>query len=85
MQIDDAAVGNRLKVLRLMLGLTKAEMADANGFDRTNYGRFEAGARGLPREVAFHLAERYGITMDWLYRGRWEGLSIDLAERLRSV
>jgi len=82
---NDQDVGERLQSLRLTLGLNKSEMADANGIDRTNYGRFELGARTLPLEIGYRLAERYGVTMDWLYRGRWDGLSVTTAERLRQA
>lgn len=84
-KINDVEVGRRLQALRKVLNLTQAEIADANGIDRTNWGRFEKGKRLLPRDIAFDLAERYGITIDWLYRGRVDGLSIDMAERLRQA
>lgn len=65
------------------MGLNRAQMADANQIDRPNYGRFEMGQRGLPLEVGFAIAERYLVTMDWIYRGRWEGMPLDWVERLR--
>ncbi|MFW5642142.1 MAG: helix-turn-helix domain-containing protein [Roseicyclus sp.] len=80
---DDTEVGRRLQALRALIGLNKKDMADANGIDITNYGRFEAGARPLPQKVALRLAERYDVTLDWLYRGRWGGLPLEVADRLR--
>ena len=81
--LKDEDVGRRLTALRDMLGLTRAEMADRNGIDRPNYGRFESGARMLPLEIGYRLCKRYGVTMDWLYMGRSETLSIAMSERLR--
>lgn len=82
-KIDTKAVGHRLKTLRESLGLTRAEMADANGIDRTNYGRFEDGKRLVTTDVAYRLKRRYGITFDWLYDGEMGSLPLAVAERLR--
>lgn len=82
-KLDDAAVGERLRLLRITLGLKKMEMADANEIDRTNFGRFEKGERHLPIEIGYRLSRRYGITLDWLYGGNWSSLSVEMAERLR--
>lgn len=83
-QIQDQDVGNRLRALREMLRLSKSEMADENGIDRTNYGRFETGTRMLPLEIGYRLAARYQVTMDWLYMGRSDHLSVEMSERLRA-
>lgn len=80
---SDERVGRRLKALRMSLGLGITEMAEANNIDATNYGRFEKGKRPLPLAIGKLLAQRYDVTMDWLYLGRWGGLSLDVAERLR--
>lgn len=81
--IDSTAVGHRLRRLRETLGLTRAEMADANHIDRTNWGRFEDGKRLITTDVAYRLKRRYGITFDWLYDGDVGSLPVSLAERLR--
>ncbi|NKX43313.1 helix-turn-helix transcriptional regulator [Roseibacterium sp. KMU-115] len=83
--LNNFEVGARLRVLREMLQLGKMEMADEHGIDRTNYGRMEAGTRRLPIEIGYRLAERCHVTLDWLYRGRWDHLTLEMAERLRKV
>lgn len=80
---DAAEVGLRLKALRASLKLTRAEMADANAIDRTNYGRFEDGKRLVTVDIACRLKVRYGITLDWLYAGEMGALPQSLADRLR--
>lgn len=80
--LDTVAIGRRLERLRETLGLTRAEMADRLSVDRTNYGRFETGARMLPLDIGYRISRRYSVTMDWLYVGRTEHLSVEMNERL---
>lgn len=82
-QLDMAACGRRLRAFRKTLGFTKSEMADRLNVDRTNYGRFESGARMIPTEIAFRISQRYPISMDWLYSGKMDGLSMSMADALR--
>lgn len=81
---DATEVGHRLRALRESLSLTRAEMADANSIDRTNYGRFEDGKRLITIDIAFRLKVRYGITLEWLYAGEMGSLPMAVAERIRN-
>lgn len=48
----------------------------------TTYNSFENGAP-LSRQAAFRIAQRIpGITLDWLYFGKPDGLPLDVARRL---
>lgn len=82
-QLDLVACGKRLRALRKSLSLSKSEMADRLTVDRTNYGRFESGVRMIPTEIAFRISQRYPVTMDWLYSGRMDGLSVSMVDALR--
>jgi transcriptional regulator with XRE-family HTH domain len=82
-EIDDLEVGRRLQALRKAVRLSKSQMADRHGIDRTNYGRFEAGRRQLPIEVAVRIAEQSQVSLDWLYRGRSDHLSVPMNALLR--
>jgi hypothetical protein len=49
------------------------------------HGNYENGFP-LPRDAAITLATRVpGLTTDWLFMGREEGLSVDLCRRLRQA
>lgn len=82
---NPAGVGYRIAKLRSAYGLTKSAMADALGVDRTNFGRFEKGERSLPLEVGYKISQKYKVSMDWLYLGREDYLSFEMAERLRQA
>lgn len=79
------AIGHRLQLLRRAVGLSPSEMADQLGIERTYWSRFERGRRPLTESVAVLLVERYGVTLDFLILGRWGGVPLELAERMRGL
>lgn len=77
-------VGHRLEALRNHHGMTKAEFAASVQIDATSYGRIEKGLKPLKADMAFRVAERWGVSMDFLYRGRLTELPSSLADSLMS-
>ncbi len=75
-------VGNRLAALREYRGKTRAEFAASVQIDATSYGRIEKGLKPLKADMAFRIAERWGVSMDFLYRGRLTELPDELADSL---
>lgn len=70
------AIGARLISLREGYSeLSQKEWASKNGFNVSQYGSWERGTRRIPVEAAERLCDRYGLTLDFIYRGRLEGLS----------
>lgn len=78
-----AGQGERLKLLRETLGYrTAMSFAAFLDIGYTRYHPFEKG-QTLSRDVAFRLVERVpGLTLDWLYFGKPDGLPIELARHL---
>lgn len=75
-------VGRRLEALRKgFSSLNKYDWAAHNNFDRSQYYSCEQGKRRIPVEQAERLADVYGLTLDWIYRGKVDGLS----ENVRNV
>ena len=67
-------VGLRLASTRNALGLTQEQLGNEINVSRTALGNWEKGIR-LPDPAAImRLAERFGIPMDWVYRGDPGGL-----------
>ena len=76
-------VGRRLRVARLGLGKSAADMCrELDTTDRA-WSQWENGKRLLDVLVAVRLKECYGITLDWLYDGDPARLPPDLAEWAR--
>lgn len=78
------AVGGRLEALRLFHGLNKNDFSKSVGIDATSYGKIEKGLKPLKADMAFRIAERWGVSMDFLYRGRLTELPDKLADHLMS-
>lgn len=51
------------------------EWAAKHGFNATQVNNWEKGSRRIPVENAERLCETYGVTLDFIYRGRRDGLS----------
>ena len=71
-------IGPRLHKLREHLGLSQSKMAESLGISQPQWSQYESGTRKLTVEVACVLAERYAVTLDWLYLGNAAGLPMQL-------
>ena len=68
-------IGARLEALRTgMSTLNAKDWATKHRINRSRYSNWENGLR-IPVEEAVRLADTYGLTLDWIYRGRRDGLS----------
>jgi transcriptional regulator with XRE-family HTH domain len=72
--------GQRLRVTRLVLGITEQEAADACGVMLKTYRGYEEGQpeRGYRVPNAFYV--KYGVSLDWLLRGEADQIGSHLAK-----
>lgn len=76
-------IGARLASIRLAFSdLKQNAWAERHGFNPTQWNNWEKGARRIPVENAERLSELYGLTLDFIYRGRRDGLSESAAKVL---
>lgn len=70
-------IGARLKKLRLAIQDHDNQKlwADQHGFSQTQYNNWERGIRRIPVDEAERLCRLYGLTLDFVYLGRRDGLS----------
>lgn len=80
--LDPAAIGERLRVTREALGLDQRGLCRAVDVGESSYNQFEKGSRPLTIGPALKLCRRFGLTLDWLYRGDPSGLPVRLVEQL---
>jgi transcriptional regulator with XRE-family HTH domain len=59
-----AAVGPRLKALRVQKGLTLAELSELTGISPSTLSRLESGGRRPTLELLLPLARTYGVPLD---------------------
>ena len=78
-----AEIGERLgRIRKVFSDESQKAWAEKNRFNTTQYNNWEKGNRRIPVERALELCERYGLTLDYIYRGRSDGLSDNLRKSL---
>lgn len=76
-------IGERLaRIRRAFSDESQKAWAEKNRFNPTQYNNWEKGSRRIPVEHAMDLCTRYGVTLDFVYRGRSDGLSESLRKSL---
>jgi transcriptional regulator with XRE-family HTH domain len=83
-RIDHEGVGHRLEALRLALEMQRNEFAESFGLDPSSYTKTADGNKTLRSEAGFAISERWGVSMDYIYRGRLSDLPENLREKVLS-
>src|SRR5215217_9602304 len=65
----DVAVGRRLSHLRHALGLTQRQLAEILNITGPRWANYEVGTSRIPVDVALQLAEKWEVSLDWIYYG----------------
>jgi hypothetical protein len=86
---DNAAIAARLRLLRRMIGGegrgSQARFIRYLGIAGPRWNNFESGYP-LSKEIAGMLVLAIpGVTMDWIYFGRDDKLSLDVSRKLRAL
>lgn len=80
-----AALASRIFLSREALGIKPVDLAKELGISPARWSHYETGKRPLDIEIAVKFCTRYGLTLDWLYRGMPQGLPHDIANRILSA
>lgn len=67
--LDETAVGSRIKCVRLSKGLTTTQMAETLDISEAGLRKLEYGISSPPGKVLFLLHEIYGVDIVWLLFG----------------
>lgn len=81
-----AAIGNRLRAWREALDLRQVDVVEASEgrFQANGWSQWESGKTRLSLDNALLLVDRYrGLTLDYIYRGKYEGVPHELYEGIR--
>lgn len=62
----------RIKAVRLLLGLTQKQFAEALGMSREGYQKLERGENNISTDVLEKLNDIYGISADYLLYGEFQ-------------
>lgn len=76
-------IGERLEAVRLAFSdLNQRDWALKHGFQVSQYNNWETGARRINVDDAEKLCATYGLTLDFIYRGKRDGLADTALKRL---
>ena len=76
------AIGRRLELTRLALGLSAGAFARSADIGTSAYSNYANGDRQPTVYQALKLCERFELTLDWIYRGDPSGLKYNLAQEI---
>lgn len=77
-----AEIGRRLKATRQALGLRARDIHRATGIGESTWSQYENGRRFPDLMQMLPFAERFGIPLDWIYRGIVAALPYEIAQRI---
>lgn len=75
-------IGKRLSVLRTVLGISQAELCRQIRCATNRWNQYEKGERRITITVANRLADEYGASLDWIYRGDPKALPNQLHQQI---
>lgn len=69
------ALGERIRLLREAVDVGQAEMARILRMHKTTLGKIELGRRSLSPYQAAEISAKFGVSTDYLLRGRLDGVT----------
>ena len=78
-------VAKRLQLFRKSLGLRQVDLARELGWSQQKWGQWEKGRRIPNIPDMIELAERYGVTLDYVYRGDMSRLPEWMSKKIREL
>ena len=79
------SIGERLMLTRNVFGMTQTEFGKGAGIKKSTYNQYENGKERPSLDEAIKLCEKYGLTLDWIYRGDTRGLGPDLCAAIEAM
>jgi hypothetical protein len=83
--LNPQEVGERLMLLRRVLGVNQREMAEFLGCGATSMNMYEGGSPVLPVQYAAKLNYIHGIPLDWIYLGKRTMLPYEIGLKLAEM
>jgi transcriptional regulator with XRE-family HTH domain len=78
-------VAKRLELFRKALGLRQVDLVRELDWSPQKWGQWEKGQRTPNIADMIELAERYGVTLDYVYRGDMSRLPEWMAQKIREL
>jgi transcriptional regulator with XRE-family HTH domain len=82
---DMLMIGARLRLIREVYQMNQKDFAAEIGLPSNQYNQYEQGKRRPFISIAQQICDRYHVSLDWIYDGKMNHLSVDIANRLLQV
>lgn len=79
------AIGARVRHIRRAFKLTQKKTGEICGTGHSTIGNWELGLQKPTIAQAQRLADRLGLTLDYIFLGRLGGVPLDTAQRLADL
>ena len=80
-----SAIGERVDLVRLRFtDMSQVEWSAYLGVSTGRYNNWKAGRRRITLDTAQKLCADYGLSLDYIYMGKLDGLSINARNMLSS-
>lgn len=76
-------LGRRLRDYREALSMNQGEFATSAGLAVNTYNQWEQGKKRPDVAGATKICEVHGLTLDYIYRGKVDGLPVAIWKRLK--
>ena len=82
MLYDINKAAERICKLRKQCGYTQETLAQMLNIDRSYYSRIESSKSSCSVELFVHISEVFGVSLDYLILGKYNGAPLNETERL---
>ena len=79
------AIGERLRLTRMALGLSQAEFCRGAELETNTYNQYEKGRNQIRLDMAIRLVRAYRITLDWIYLGDPSNIPSGIHDKIRAL
>lgn len=77
------SLANRIKLTRLALEISAADLCKRIDVKPNRWSQYETGERRITTAVAIRLCEEFKLSMDWIYRADPSSLPHSLRMKMR--
>lgn len=77
------SLANRIKLTRVALEISAADLCKRIDVKPNRWSQYETGERRITPAVAIKLCEEFGLSMDWIYRADPSALPHSLRMKMR--
>lgn len=80
-----SGMAERARLFRMVVASSQAGLARSLGITARAWNNYESGFSRINLDLGILLCDRYGVSLDWLFRGQEVQLSTEFKSKLREA